>query len=165
MKTVSSQRKYFPTSQIIFDNLNIFLAKTFLQCLTTRHSDVCWKVGPIFFIDSWNWFQNTVNHFWISLSNRPLKWNKDEISFSIRSIYLSVWPSRKRKKQFQYKIFISNPTLTSQSPHFYCWIIMKSVNTVRWVSFNNWISNVKPFKCHFILEKVTSWPLNYSSWM
>ena len=109
VKTVSWQRKYFPTSQIIFDNLNIFLAKTFLQCLTTRHSDVCWKVGPIFFIDSWNWFQNTVSHFWISLSNRPLKWNKDEIYFSIRSIYLSVWPSRKRKKQFQYKIFISNP--------------------------------------------------------
>ena len=149
MKTVSWQRKYFPKSQIIFDNLNIFLAKTFLQCLTTRHCDVCWKVGPIFFIDSWNWFQNTVSHFWISLSNRPLKWNKDEIYFSIRSIYLSVWPSRKRKKQFQYKIFISNPR------NLYFHISHLSPHSLLFVQhfFNTFIL--------YILQDLTSWPLNY----
>lgn len=124
MKTVSSQRKYFPTSQIIFDNLNIFLAKTFLQCLTTRHSDVCWKVGPIFFIDSWNWFQNTVSHFWISLSNRPLKWNKDEnLSVLDLSISLSDRHGRERKNSnTKYLFKIQEISL----PRCYSWIITTS---------------------------------------
>ena len=141
VKTVPWQRKYFLKSQIIFDNLNIFLAKTFSPVFNYT-SLWCLLKGWTNFL---YWLMKLISKHSQSFLNIPFLWNETKmkyISVLDLSISLSDRHGRERnnsntKYLFQIQEICTLTHISDLTPALLLLQYFHRVNRENGVNFNN----------------------------